>query len=131
MTTLKNFINGEFVESVSSGIGFVGVDNPATGEEIAKVPLSTAADVAKAVEIAQAAFPAWSGLTIKQRAAIMFKFHSLVDQHSAELAELIKQENGKNIVEALADVAKGIIIHISQYFYFISFKNFIIFNAHC
>lgn len=37
----------------------------------------------------------------------MLKFHSLVKDHAQELAELIVQENGKNIVEALADVAKG------------------------
>ena len=37
----------------------------------------------------------------------MFKFHSLVDEHSKELAQLIVTENGKNFVEALADVAKG------------------------
>ena len=53
------------------------------------------------------AHASWSELTIKQRAAIMFKFHDLVDRHSQELAQLVVQENGKNIVEALADVAKG------------------------
>ena len=37
----------------------------------------------------------------------MFKFHDLVERHSHELAQLVVQENGKNIVEALADVAKG------------------------
>lgn len=37
----------------------------------------------------------------------MLKFHGLVDKHSAELADIIVRENGKNIVEALADVAKG------------------------
>ena len=37
----------------------------------------------------------------------MLKFHSLVKQNSQELAELIVAENGKNITEALADVAKG------------------------
>jgi acyl-CoA reductase-like NAD-dependent aldehyde dehydrogenase len=45
----------------------------------------------------------------------MFKFHSLVEQHSQELAETIVKENGKNIVEALADVAKGTILEPSFY----------------
>lgn len=49
----------------------------------------------------------WSALTIKQRAAIIFKLHSLIEAHSTELAQIIVKENGKNIVEALADVAKG------------------------
>jgi acyl-CoA reductase-like NAD-dependent aldehyde dehydrogenase len=37
----------------------------------------------------------------------MLKFHALVNKHANELAELIVAENGKNITEALADVAKG------------------------
>merc|ERR1719203_2149761 len=44
---------------------------------------------------------------MKARAAIMLKFHSLINKHADELARLIVLENGKNIVEALADVAKG------------------------
>jgi len=83
------------------------VHNPSDGSKIADVPLSNAKDVAEAVKHADAAFDSWSGLTIKQRAAIMFKFHNLVNVHSQELAELIVKENGKNITEALADVAKG------------------------
>jgi len=37
----------------------------------------------------------------------MLKFHSLIQKHAQELAEIIVMENGKNITEALADVAKG------------------------
>ena len=64
-------------------------------------------DVAIAVEAASQAFPQWSSLTIKARASLMLKFHALVQAHATELAELIVLENGKNVVEALADVAKG------------------------
>ncbi len=74
---------------------------------IAKVPLSNSGDLDRAVAAAKEAFGGWSGLTIKQRAAIMFKFHELVDAHSEELAAIIVKENGKNFTEALADVAKG------------------------
>jgi len=37
----------------------------------------------------------------------MFRFHELIDKNSLELANIIVRENGKNIVEAVADVAKG------------------------
>ena len=67
----------------------------------------TAKDANTAVEAASNAFPRWSSLTIKARASYMLKFHALVQAHAKELAELIVLENGKNIVEALADVAKG------------------------
>ena len=56
---------------------------------------------------AEAAFPAWSNLTIKKRAAVMFRLHALIAQHADELADLVVLENGKNKGEALASVAKG------------------------
>lgn len=103
---LDNFIDGKFVtpEGVTT---YVPVVSPSDETVIAQVPLSTAANVDEAVAAAKRAFPEWSGLTIKQRAGIMMKFHHLMDTHSQELAELIVRENGKNITEALADVAKG------------------------
>ena len=108
MTTplLPNFINGKFVD-VGKDIPHINVDSPSDGKVIAKVPMSTATSVDEAVIAGQKAFVEWKALTIKQRAAIMFKFHHLMDVHAQELAELIVKENGKNIVEALADVAKG------------------------
>lgn len=103
---LPNFINGQFVVP-SNVTSFVNVVNPADESVIAQVPLCNASNVDEAVIAAKRVFPEWSALTIKQRAAIMFKFHSLMDTHAQELAELIVRENGKNITEALADVAKG------------------------
>lgn len=105
MSLLPNFINGDFVASTGSGV--IDVVSPSTGLKIAQVPRSTAKDVDSAVAAAKEAFPAWSGMTIKARAAIMFKFHALVDAHATELASIIVRENGKNMAEALADVAKG------------------------
>lgn len=102
---LKNFVNGKFVDV--KGRPTLGVENPATGELIAQQPISTKEDVDEAVRFAKDAFSTWSSMTIKSRAAIMFKFHSLVEEHSKELAQEIVKENGKNFVEALADVAKG------------------------
>lgn len=105
MSVLNNFIGGKFVASKATST--VDVVSPSNGQVLAKVPLSTIADLNEAVEIGKKAFEGWSGLTIKQRASIMFKFHSLVEQHSQELAEIVVKENGKNLAEALADVAKG------------------------
>ena len=84
------------------------VTNPATGSKIAEVKMGSAADVDAAVDAAKAAFPAWSGLTQKRRAAIMMKFHSLCTEHSDELVKLIMAENGKNKTEAEGDLAKGL-----------------------
>jgi methylmalonic acid semialdehyde dehydrogenase len=106
MSVLPNFINGQFVPS--SGTDTVPVINPATGQEISRVPCSTAADVDNAVQIGKEVFKTWSkDITIKQRTAIMMRFHALLVKHSDELAQMIVDENGKNFAEALADVAKG------------------------
>lgn len=102
---LQNYVNGEFQKSGAKE--FVEVCNPATGEVISKVPLSSKADLDSAVKHAELAFPGWSGMTTKARAAICFKLHTLIGEHAEELARLIVEENGKNITEALADVAKG------------------------
>jgi len=69
--------------------------------------MSNENDVNQAVEYAQQAFISWSSLTVKARAAIMFRFHALVQQHADELADIVVRENGKNKAEALASVAKG------------------------
>ncbi|MFZ1006960.1 MAG: aldehyde dehydrogenase family protein, partial [Candidatus Sulfotelmatobacter sp.] len=57
LTRLSNFMNGRWVESTASE--WIDVTNPATGETIAKVPLSSAAEVAAVVESAAAAYPEW------------------------------------------------------------------------
>jgi len=102
---VTNFVNNEFVER--EGGNWVDITDPATGSVCGKVMDSTEKELADVVDAAQAAFAAWSGKTMKARAAIMMKLHYLINENAQELAELIVLENGKNIAEALADVAKG------------------------
>lgn len=102
---VKNFVNGQFVESAAQE--WIPIISPTDSSTIALVPLSPLSELDEAIQFGLKAFDSWSSLTIKQRAAVMFKFHSLVETHSQELAEIIVKENGKNITEALADVAKG------------------------
>eukprot|EP00529_Nitzschia_sp_RCC80_P025013 CAMPEP_0113477072 /NCGR_PEP_ID=MMETSP0014_2-20120614/20012_1 /TAXON_ID=2857 /ORGANISM="Nitzschia sp." /LENGTH=536 /DNA_ID=CAMNT_0000370141 /DNA_START=21 /DNA_END=1632 /DNA_ORIENTATION=+ /assembly_acc=CAM_ASM_000159 len=102
---VDNYIGGQFV--APSTAEYMDVLNPSTNTVVGKVGVSTSKDVDDAASTASKAFPAWKAMTIKQRTTIMLKFHSLIQQHSRELAELIVLENGKNITEALADVAKG------------------------
>ena len=106
-TTIKvlNYINGSF-QAPSTG-EFLDVINPADDTVIGQVAVSAASDVDQAVTAASQALPSWSSMTIKARAAIMLRFHALIRDNAQELAELIVAENGKNITEALADVAKG------------------------
>lgn len=101
----NNFINGEFVAPVSGN--YLDVVCPRNGEVIGKVAVSDANDVQRAAEAAQEAFKIWGSMTVKNRALIMMKVHTLLDKHAEELAEIIMMEHGKNKVEALGDIGKG------------------------
>lgn len=102
---VNNYIGGRFVPPLSGQ--YISVHDPSDTSEIGRVALSSSEDIKKAVESAREAFKSWSSMTIKARAAIMLKFHALIRDNAQELANLIVQENGKNMTEALADVAKG------------------------
>lgn len=103
---LKNYINGEWVESSASQ--YEDVFNPATEEILCKVPMSTKADLDQAVLAADEAFQTWSKMAVPRRARILFKFQQLLIEHKQELAELITKENGKALFEALGEVQRGI-----------------------
>jgi malonate-semialdehyde dehydrogenase (acetylating)/methylmalonate-semialdehyde dehydrogenase len=103
---LKNYINGEWVESKTTQ--YEDVFNPATKEVIAQVPLSTKEDVEYAVEVAREAFEKWKNVPIQKRARVLFNYHQLLQKHSEELARLITIENGKSLTEARGEVGRGI-----------------------
>jgi malonate-semialdehyde dehydrogenase (acetylating) / methylmalonate-semialdehyde dehydrogenase len=106
MRVLENYINGSWVKS--SGTTLLDVKNPATGELLAKVPLSTAEDVDAAVKAAQAAFPAWSATPPVQRARFLFKLKTLFDEHKEEIAGICTSEHGKTLSESRNDFGRGI-----------------------
>lgn len=103
---LKNYINGEWVEAKT--VEFDDVPNPATGEILAQVPLSTLDDVDDAAAAAAEAYKSWSKTAVPRRARILFKYQQLLVDHWDELAELITVENGKSFAEAKGEVQRGI-----------------------
>jgi malonate-semialdehyde dehydrogenase (acetylating) / methylmalonate-semialdehyde dehydrogenase len=84
------------------------VFNPATGEEIARVPRGGAPEIDAAVAAAAAAFPAWSATPLISRANIFFNYRALVYEHREELAALITRDHGKTFPDALAEVMRGL-----------------------
>ncbi|MEC3655885.1 methylmalonate-semialdehyde dehydrogenase [Bacillus siamensis] len=103
---LKNYINGEWVESKTDQ--YEDVVNPATKEVMCQVPISTREDVEYAVRSASEAFKTWSKTAVPRRARILFNYQQLLQQNKEELARLITLENGKNTTEALGEVGRGI-----------------------
>lgn len=104
--TVKNYIAGEWVEAQAKR--YEEIPNPATGEVLSRVPLSSKEDVDAAVQAARDAFPAWSAIPVVERARVMFRFQHLLLQHQDELARMITLENGKNLPEAQAEILRSI-----------------------
>ncbi len=103
---LKNYIDGEWVESKSGEV--LDVRNPATAEIIARVPLSTTDEVELAVEAARAAFQGWRETTPYTRARYMFELKNLMEDRFEELAAVIVKEHGKILDEARGEVRRSI-----------------------
>ncbi|MGF7033195.1 malonate-semialdehyde dehydrogenase (acetylating)/methylmalonate-semialdehyde dehydrogenase [Paenibacillus mucilaginosus] len=103
---LPNRIGGR--EVFPAGRACEEVLNPATGELLAQVPLSGAAEVSLAVEAAAEAFGSWSRVPVPKRARVLFRYWQLLQDHAEELAALITAENGKSLREAAGEVQRGI-----------------------
>ncbi|WP_010492899.1 CoA-acylating methylmalonate-semialdehyde dehydrogenase [Paenibacillus elgii] len=103
---LQNYIGGQWVDATSGKEDIV--TNPATGEVLARVPLSSREDLDQAVRTAKEAFKQWGRVPVPRRARIMFKYQQLLVEHWDELARLVTLENGKNYAEAYGEVQRGI-----------------------
>jgi len=106
ITEVLNYFGGAWRKSSASE--FLNVNNPATGEVIARTPISTRADVDAAVQAAAEAFPAWRRTPPGERIQYLFKLRSLLEDHIDELARIITLENGKTFAEAKAEYRRGI-----------------------
>ena len=98
----KLFIGGEWV--ASSGDDWLVAINPATEEEVGRVPAATTADVDQAVAAARGAFDGgpWPKMTLKERADIILKAMTYLREHCDDIAYTITQEMGCTISQSLA-----------------------------
>jgi betaine-aldehyde dehydrogenase len=101
MRTLENFIDGGFRPAAEGATE--AVLNPATGEEIAQAPLSTAADIDVAVGAARRAFETWSQTTPAERATALLRIADVIEEHGEELAREEAINAGKPYLAALND----------------------------
>jgi betaine-aldehyde dehydrogenase len=98
--TLSNFIDGER----SSADGETeSILNPATGEEMARAPISGVEEVDRAVKAARRAFEGWSNTTPAQRAQALLAMADLIEEHGDELARLEALNAGKPIEAVKSD----------------------------
>jgi acyl-CoA reductase-like NAD-dependent aldehyde dehydrogenase len=105
----RMLIDGRFV-SAASGKTFP-VYNPATGEEVTRVPEAEAQDVDNAVTAARRAFDdgPWSRMSTSERGKLLWKLADLLEANLEEVAELESLDNGKPVsVARVADLPLAI-----------------------
>ncbi|URV29778.1 NAD-dependent succinate-semialdehyde dehydrogenase [Burkholderia gladioli] len=96
------YLAGEW-QGAANGASFE-VRNPANGELLGSVPLAGAAETRRAIEAANAAWPAWRRRTAKERAAILRKWYELMLAHADDLALILTTEQGKPLAEARGEI---------------------------
>jgi betaine-aldehyde dehydrogenase len=93
--TLRNFVDGEYREATSDTS--TPLINPATGEEFARAPVSSAADVDAALRAAQRAFGGWRDTTPRERSLALLKIADAFEVRAEEFVQLECENTGKPI----------------------------------
>lgn len=101
----RAFIAGQWLEAASGAT--LAVDDPATGAVLGVVPDCDGADTRKAIEAAAAAFGPWRARPAGERSAILERWHALVIENAADLAQIMTAEQGKPLAEAEGEIRYG------------------------
>jgi len=99
------FINNQWVDG-ENGATF-DVSNPARGDVIAQVADLSRADLARAIDGAEAAQKKWAALTAKERCNILRNWYNLMMEHQSDLAMILTAEMGKPLTEAMGEISYG------------------------
>jgi succinate-semialdehyde dehydrogenase/glutarate-semialdehyde dehydrogenase len=97
------YVDGAWVDADSGKT--LAVTNPATGEVLGTVPNMGAAETRRAIETANAAWPAWRAKTAKERSAILRKWADLMLANQEDLAIIMTAEQGKPLTESRGEIA--------------------------
>src|SRR6185436_11046289 len=102
-----NYVAGAWTPA-SAASEALDVTNPATGEALARVPLSGAADLDAAVRAAREALPVWRAVSTIERARRLFTLRERLVERQEDLARSVTAEMGKTIADARAEVSRMI-----------------------
>lgn len=103
---LTSFINGKWQEAPDAE--YTPVLNPATGEELAQVQMSTSQEVDRAVQAAKEAQKQWAKVPAPKRADYLYEIGRIMKEKKEHLAQVLTKEMGKVIEEARGEVQEGI-----------------------
>ena len=106
MRTIEHWIDGR--DTAGAGTRRSPVWNPATGAQQAEVVLAEPSDVDTAVAAATAAYAEWSQASLSRRTKVLFAFRELVNARAGQLAEIVSDEHGKVLSDAMGEVQRGL-----------------------
>jgi betaine-aldehyde dehydrogenase len=98
---LENFIGGKSVPTTGEGVH--EVRNAATGEVIAEMGISSAADVQAAVDAATAAFPEWRDATPSERSMALLNIANELEERGEELSKIESLNTGKPLALTISE----------------------------
>ncbi|MFJ1734890.1 succinic semialdehyde dehydrogenase [Streptomyces sp. NPDC088254] len=105
--TAADVVTPQLVAHLTKGVvgsGRTANHTPFTGEKLADLPESTPQDVEKAYEAARAAQRVWERVPVRERAAVLLRFHDLILERQGEVLDLIQLETGKARLHAHEEV---------------------------
>ena len=105
-TSVCNFIDGSW--KPSSAAETLPIINPATGEELGRTPLSSAAELDAAVNAAAKALPEWRRVPVGTRVQSLFHLKNLLEENVEEISRTITMECGKTLAESRAELRRAI-----------------------
>ena len=103
---MRNYIGGDWRNSGATET--LPVFNPATGDELGRVPLSPTAEVDQAVRAAARAFASWRHTPVVERVQFLFKLKALLEDHFQTISRTITMECGKTLAEARGEMRRAI-----------------------
>lgn len=105
MSIIGHLINGESHNDYTRS---QDVYNPSTGQVASQVALADKTTVEQAISAAQQAFPAWRDTPVAKRAQIMFRYKTLLEENAERICELVGQQHGKIVHDAMGELTRGI-----------------------
>lgn len=104
MQTLKNYVNGKWI--VPENKGYIDVENPSTGEILARTPLSTVEETNRAIEVAAEAYKTWSKTPVARRVEPLYKLATVLRENEEKVSRVLVAEMGKSLPDADAEMKR-------------------------
>src|SRR5215469_15658672 len=98
---LRNFVNGKYTDSRDGA--YSDVVDPSTGEVYTQAPVSRAADVDEALNVAATAFESWRDATPAERSLAMLRFADAVEKRAEEITQVESKNTGKPVGLTLSE----------------------------